>query len=312
MPTVYTETPHNYYKIESLLETNVEYIVSSIIVSRTLFFYDTCSFRTHSNLSIQGMSKLADFFEMHGGQIIITRCVLMELASISGIINDEYIKYLEYLFHRGIKIILLDEECLFEILMECFSSNVKANEYLTWAVRMSRSPVSAVTQTLKNDIKLSEEVLEGKNSNRSDIYRSFFSTVRSNKEHSDNLGEELIGVCVHILSHLPGTKDGKLWVVTDDKGAAGKIDALMKRTNAQFRGAKIILLSTPKLAQYMYQDGIVLAIDDMIEILSQGTSDKVVVMGTTAFDLTVDRNITMTNYELAQKIMEPNGINIVF
>ena len=35
-------------------------------------------------------------------------------------------------------------------------------------------------------------------------------------------------------------------------------------------------------------------------------------MGTTAFDLSVDDKISMTSRELVQKIMEPNGINIVF
>lgn len=67
-------------------------------------------------------------------------------------------------------------------------------------------------------------------------------------------------ICVHILSYMVGIKDGKLSVLTDDKGALGKI----------------------------------------------------VVMGTTAFDLSVDDKISMTSRELVQKIMEPNGINIVF
>ena len=35
-------------------------------------------------------------------------------------------------------------------------------------------------------------------------------------------------------------------------------------------------------------------------------------MGITAFDLKVDEKISMTSRELVQKIMEPNGIKIVF
>ena len=42
------------------------------------------------------------------------------------------------------------------------------------------------------------------------------------------------------------------------------------------------------------------------------THRKIVVMGTTAFDLSVDERISMTGKELVQKIIEPNGINIVF
>jgi hypothetical protein len=35
-------------------------------------------------------------------------------------------------------------------------------------------------------------------------------------------------------------------------------------------------------------------------------------MGITAFDLKVDEKISMPSRELVQKIMEPNGIKIVF
>jgi len=312
MAAAYTEIPYNYDEIEPLLETCIDDIKRAFINSKTLYFYDTCSFRIHSNLPRNGMSKLTDYFKKQGGKIIITRCVLMELASSSGIINGEYINYLRFLFDEGIKVFLLNEESLFDILSECFSTNAKVNEYLTWAVRMSKSPVSTITQTLSSDTKLSEEIIGGKNSNRSDLYRRFFASVRRNKEQGDNLGEELIGICVHILSHLPGMKDGKLCVVTDDKGAAGKIDSLMKRTNSQFRGSKIILFSTPKLVQHIYQAYRELTEDEMAEILSQGTSDKVTVMGTTAYDLAVNLKISMTCRELAQKIIEPNGINILF
>ena len=52
--------------------------------------------------------------------------------------------------------------------------------------------------------------------------------------------------------------------------------------------------------------------EDITEILSQGTGRNIVVMGTTAYDLEVNDKISMTCEELAEKIMEPNGINIVF
>ena len=175
-----------------------------------------------------------------------------------------------------------------------------------------KSPVSTIEYTLKAEEKLYSEVIEGKNLRQSDLYSRFFSAVRVNKEHADNLGEELIAICVHILSHMVGIKDGKLCVLTDDKGAAGKIDSVMRRTNPQNRGAKIILFSTPKLVQHMFQEKIVMSEEEMENLISKGASGKIVVMGTTAFDLSVDGRISMTGKELVQKIIEPNGINIVF
>ena len=136
--------------------------------------------------------------------------------------------------------------------------------------------------------------------------------MRGNKEHDDNLGEELISICVHILSYLPGVGDGKLCVLTDDKGAVGKIGSMMGRTNPHNRGARIIVFSTPKLVQHMFQEHVEISEAEMINFISQGVSGNIAVMGTTAFDLKVDEKISMTSRELVQKIMEPNGINIIF
>ena len=62
----------------------------------------------------------------------------------------------------------------------------------------------------------------------------------------------------------------------------------------------------------MFQEKIVMSEEKMENLISKGTSGKIVVMGTTAFDLSVDERISMTGKELVQKIIEPNGINIVF
>ena len=101
-----------------------------------------------------------------------------------------------------IKVVIFNEEYTYDILSECFSTNERINEYLSWAVRMVKSPVSTITETLKNDEKLTAEVLEGKNLRQSDIYRRFFATVRENKEHADNLGEELIAICDTYICHI--------------------------------------------------------------------------------------------------------------
>lgn len=62
----------------------------------------------------------------------------------------------------------------------------------------------------------------------------------------------------------------------------------------------------------MFQEKITMSEEEMENLISKGASGKIVVMGTTAFDLSVDDKISMTSRELVQKIMEPNGINIVF
>lgn len=312
MATTYTDNPDNFYEIETFVETEIEQIKKIFFFSERVIFYDACSFQRHSNLAEKEKKILITYFKQHGAAIFVTRCILMELASNQHKLTAEYIEFMKNLHAAGVKVVILKEEDIYDILSECFSTKERINEYLTWAVRMVKSPVSTIEETLKADQKLASWVMEGRNQKKSDLYDRFFSAVRNNKEHADNLGEKLIAICVHILSYLPGVFDGKLCVLTDDKGVAAKIDSAMRRTNSQNRGARIILYSTPKLVQHMFQEKTELSENEMLHLISQGVSGNIVVMGTTAFDLKVNERISMTCHDLVHKIMEPNGINIVF
>lgn len=312
MATAYTETPSNLSEIMPFIVTNIKVIKNIFYSADRVIFYDACSFQRHSHLANRERSILIRYYNAHATTVFITRCILMELASDRGMLAEEFIEFIKVMSENEIKVVLFDEEYIYDILSECFSVNEKINAYLLWAVRMCKSPTSTITETLKENTKLMAEVLEGKNLQQSDVYDRFFTAVRGNKEHDDNLGEELIAICVHILSHLPGVYDGKLCVMTGDKGAAAKIDSVMKKTDARNRGVKIALFSTPKLVQHMFQEQVEISEDEMVTILSQGASGKIVVMGITAYDFDVNRSISMTSRELAHKIMEPNGILIVF
>ncbi|MCI8646931.1 MAG: hypothetical protein HFE76_09120 [Firmicutes bacterium] len=312
MATAYTETPDNYCEIEASVITEVQEVKNIFFYAERVLFYDTCSFQRHSNLAAKEKSILLKYFKERGIVIFITRCILMELAGHRHRLAETYIDFMKALYDAGVKVVIFNEEYTYDILSECFSTINRINEYLMWAVRMVKTPVSTIVDTLKADEKLYSQVIEGKNLKLSDLYQKFFSAVRGNKEHEDNLGEELISICVHILSHLPGVFDGKPCVLTDDKGAAAKIDFVMRKTNLQNRGSKIILYSTPKFVQHMFQENVELSEDEMVNLISQGTSGNIMVMGITAFDLKVDEKISMSCRDLVQKIMEPNGIIIVF
>ena len=312
MAATYAENPGNFCEIEAFVETQMKEMKNIFFSAERVFFYDACSFQRHSNLADKEKNILIRYFKERGIAIFISRCILMELASDQHKLTEEYIEFFKSMNGAGVKVVIFNEEYTYDILSECFSTNEKINEYLMWAVRTVKSPVSTIEETLKADKKLTSEVIEGKNLKSSDLYQRFFTAVRGNKEHEDNLGEELISICVHILSYMPGVYDGKLCVLTDDKGTVGKIGSVKRRTNPHNRGAGIIVFSTPKLVQYMFQEHVEISEDEMINLISQGASGNIVVMGTTAFDLKVDEKISMPSRKLVQKIMEPNGINIVF
>lgn len=312
MATSYAETPDNYSEIEESVVADIDEIKSVFFKAEKIFFYDACSFQRHSNLKEKEKRILIQYFEDRGIVIFLTRCILMELSGDNHVLERQFIEYINRLKESGVSVVIFDEEYTYSILSDCFSTIERINEYLMWAVRMAKSPTGTITDTLKLNDKLNSEVVKGKNLKASDLYQRFFSAVRSNKEHEDNLGEELISICAHILSYLPGVPDGKLCVLTDDKGAACKIDSVLRRTNQEYRGSRVILFSTPKLIQHMYQEGVELSEDEIVNILSQGISENIVIMGITDYDLRVMDKIPLSCGELAQKIMEPNGIKIVF
>lgn len=202
----YTDTPHNMSEIIPYVITDKTTIVTEILEKEKCYFYDACSFRRHANLKKIEAEYLLKYIMNGNGIIIITRCILMELASYSGVLNQEYVEYIKHIKEFGITILVMYEEDLFSVMEICFSTNAVINAYLCWAVRSIRSPISTITETLKQDSGINDKVIKGKNLDSRDVYKCFFEKVRENKESGDNLGEELLALCLHILSHMPGKK----------------------------------------------------------------------------------------------------------
>ena len=311
MNVAYTDTPHNMDKLLAYIFTERNAIISNLFQHPKCYFYDTCSFRRHANLNQTNAEYFLHYIKEQNGIIVITRCILMELASHSGILNDEYIAYIKHIQNFGINVLVIYEEDLFYVLETCFSANAAINNYLCWAVRNIKGPVSTITETLEANSSLHNEVIKGNNLNSSDVYQRFFSMVRKNKTSGDNLGEELLAICLHMLSHLPGEDNGKFCIITDDKGAAGKIDALFKKTASPHCGKAIGIFSTPKLVQILYREQILQNKTHINEILGTGSSGTIVVLGTLIYDIR-SKDISLSTDELTELIMQPNGINIIF
>lgn len=311
MAVGYTDTPHNMAEIMPHVITDKAAMVAEILGKPKCYFYDTCSFRRHANLDKNEAEYFLKYIKAQNGIVVITRCILMELASLSGMLNKEYVEYIKHIQEFGIAVLVIYEEDLFWVMEAAFSTNAAINGYLCWAVRMIKGSVSTITETLEQNRRIQDEVIKGKNLNNREVYKRFFEAVRGNKEAGDNLGEELLAICLHILSHMPGEEDGKFCIITDDKGAASKIDTLFKKTARQYRGKKIVIFSTPKLVQILHREKILEDREHIRAILSTGTNGNIVVLGTCIFDLR-SREISISSEELAELIMQPNGINIVF
>lgn len=311
MAVSYTDNPHNISEITSYAITKKEKIVAEIYGSPKCYFYDACSFRRHANWDDIYADYFLRYIKNQNGIVVVTRCILMELASHSGILNQEYIAYIKRIHDAGITILVIYEEDLFSVMEVCFSTNAAINDYLCWAVRTIMGPVSTITETLEKNVSINNEVIKGKNLENSGVYKRFFEAVRAKKESGDNLGEEILAICLHILSHIPGEDDGKFCVITDDKGAASKIDAMFKKTAKQHKGKNVGIFSTPKLIQVLYREKIVVNREHLSEMLGAGTDGNILVLGMRVYDIR-GREISLSKDELADLIMQPNGISIFF
>ena len=63
------------------------------------------------------------------------------------------------------------------------------------------------------------------------------------------------------------------------------------------------MFSTPKVVQHMFQEQIEISENEMVNIISQGTSGNIVVMGTTAYDFDINVSISMPSEALVGKIL---------
>lgn len=310
METVYTEIPHNWNALQPYVRTDKGKFVEEILTGQKCFFYDACSFRRHAGIGEIYAESLLRYMKGQGAAVVVTRCILMELATQSGILKHEYIEYCRRMNEFGISIFVIYEEDIFSVMEICYGTNARINSMLSWAVRMLKSPAGTIMRVLEEDRSLWDEVIKGKSRDRGGLYADFFAKIRGNKEPQDNLGEELLAVCLHILSQFPGEADGKFCIVTDDKGAARRIDQLFRRTNKGFRGSRIILFSTPKLVQILYEEGLIRDRDAVWAWLRAGTVGKTAVLGTRIYDLR-SNEISLDCEELAGLIVE-RKIHIAF
>lgn len=313
MATVYLEVPKNWDAIEPNVTTDPDKITEAFLYKyKKVFFYDTCSFRGHSNLREADIDYIITHIKQECGVVVITRCILMELASISGELNQQYVDLVNRMVKvHGVEVIVMNEEDLFTVLSECFSTVKDINSYLMWAVRMLGVPTSTIETTLSENNGLKKRLKEGTGLASKGLFSDFFRTVRNNKSRSDNLGEELLAICLHILSYLPGEGDYKFNIITEDKGARAVIHNLFLKTQEQFAGRKIIIYSTPRLVKTMIEYDRLSDIESISRILGMGSERDIRIYGALPNEFQTTEH-TFHTRELAEILLIPDGIDIRF
>lgn len=307
MATIYSETPHNYASIGPYIISDLSLVAKELLRGKCCYFYDTCAFRRHANNPLA--DKILEYIKRTDGVIVLIRTILMELASHSGTLNQEYIDYIKKIHSSNIKILLLDEERLFDVLNLCFNSQAQINSYLGFAIHAAKIATGTVGATLKNDKKLRKDIYE-KNATDKTLYQRFFKNVRGNKESGDNLGEEMICICVHILSNLPFYHSYRYMVLTEDKGAIGLVNKTGQNVYDYTKQKTMSALSIARLAQLLFEEGIVTTQMEVEGLLMNGGKDvNITIFASERYDLS-SKEKTMTCSELADMILKKGTIHI--
>lgn len=222
MATIYANPPRNIERLYPFTVHDKEQVIRELFHEQRYYFYDACSFRRH--LHMLHPEWWFELIKRTDGVIVFTGCILMELASVSGKLEEDYIDFIKKMNEYGIHILILNEEDIFEALNVVYATNARINDFLGYAVKCVKTISGTVQHTLNENTFLKENLLVRTEVPDSDLYEKFFAAVKNNKEHADNLGEELLAICVHLLANIPDNYEHKYIILTEDKEAIGIIN----------------------------------------------------------------------------------------
>jgi len=300
MCKIYKDTPKNFNDIEPYVSINSEEVIKRLIQSEKCYFYDTCSFRKH--MIIEQPKSIFDYVKQTNGVIVITRCIIMELCSNDNKLWAEHIEYIKKMHQNGLYVIVIFEEDIMDVLNFCFTGVTTTNGMLSIAVKHAKSKTGTVEKILSIDSALKKELLVDDTNSDKTLAKRFFEKVRLNKTSEDNLGEELISICVHMLSNIREEKANKYIVLSDDKGAITLLGKTMQNVE-KYIGMKCITgVTTAKLC-WLIENTLHFSNKEQIENVLGNPDENIKVYCSEEYELMPSEK-TFKVSELAQKLID--------
>ncbi|MBQ7065190.1 MAG: hypothetical protein IJN92_00020 [Lachnospiraceae bacterium] len=301
MEKIYKDIPDNFNELESYVITNKMEITESLIRSEKCYFYDTCAFRNHMNIS--NPDAIFEYMKRNSGVVVLTRGIIMEMCSNDGKLWNEHIEYIKKMSEYGIKVIVMFEEDVFDVLKAYCSDVSKINKWLIFAVRCIKSKAGTIEKVLQMNSVLKKEVLLSDTCTDGTLAKKLFKEIRENKTTQDNLGEELIAICTHWLSNIRNVNEYKYIILTDDKKAIPTISKAIKNSE-KYQGMKLIaVVTTAKLCALMQQGALLNSLVDVVDILSPRCEEDIIkIYGSEVYELKPSEK-SMKISEFATKII---------
>lgn len=277
-------------------------IIQEIARARKCYFYDTSSFRNHASISCRKL--ILQYIIQTHGIVILTRSVLMELCMKDGTVWEEHTSYIQEMREMGITVLLAYEENIVELLQNCYNNISQINTWLSFAVKCVKSKYGAIETALQQDELLKQEVLVNYRYQDRLLGRRFFEGIRAKKIPGDNLGEELLCVCLHLLTNIPETIQYKYIMLTDDKNAVRLLGRVRQNIAKNQTQHYLSAHTSANLCWQMKKSGITLRKEDIIETLKGETENQRITTYCSDRYALFPEMQSMSCEEMAEKIMQ--------
>lgn len=263
MAKKYQEVPSNFRSFESYIIYEKEKVVDAFGKAHKFLFYDTCSILHHSSSANRHI--IISYLKSKADLIVITRTVLMELTANSFEVHPVQIQYFRELNTCGFEIVLFDEEVIYDCLKGALNiSTEEANKLLGFAIKELRRSKTKIYEVIEKMDKPTSSKLKGTNPGNRELFNAFFHFARALKSEGDSIAEELILLCIIVLTRIP---TGRYFLISDDIRIRPQVIGVNEYILRHHGRKEPYQLTTASLVYKMYKDGLLTNRDDMIEIM---------------------------------------------
>ena len=302
------DTPLNWNEVMPYVIQDSEQVIKEILCATRCFFYDACSFRNHA--TIKNPELIFAHIKKQNGVIILTKMIVMELCSGDYKLWKEHIEYIIKMKQSGISVLYVAEETIFEVLCVCYTGMAHINRMLTSAIKYTRNVTGAIERTLQKYVALRKEILSNADNKDGRLAQRFFETMRQSKISGDNMGEELLAVCIHMLANIKEAQKYKYIVLTDDYAAITLLGRVKENIEKYIGGHCISGVTTAKLCWLMVQEGIVSDKEEVYDIMCAGKRDaQLRVYSSEQYELSPSEKI-MSIEEFSEKVVNDTGMKV--
>ncbi|AEV69877.1 hypothetical protein [Acetivibrio clariflavus] len=307
MAKKYQVIPLNFSSFERYMIYRKDEVVDAFARTHNYLFYDTCSVLHHSNSA--NSQIIINYLKSKADVIFITRTVLMELTANSFELHQSQIQYFKELSDNGFKIVLFDEELVYDCLKEVLNiSTEEANRLLGYAIKEVCKYKGKTSEIIEKMDKRMSGKLKGTNPGDRELFTAFFQYARAHKSEGDSIAEELILICIIVLTRIPM---GRYFFLSDDMRIRSQVISVNDYILKHHGRKEPYQLTTSSLVYKMYRDGVLTNRDDMIEIMKSAFKGNVNVFFVGEYDIQ-QRYESFKCEELIDRLLNEKDFKIIY